>query len=151
MTESNHSETTNIKTPWHLWTVGIIGFLWSAIGAMDFVMTQTQNEAYMSAFTPEQLEFFYGIPMWAIITWGIAVWGGTIGSIFLLIRKKIATPIFLASLIGMVITSIQNYVLSNGMEIMGDAFSLIFTGIIFTTSVGLYWYSRTIQQNGLLK
>ena len=48
------------RAPWHLWVIGSIGLLWSAIGALDYVMTQTKNEAYMSAFTPEQLEFFYG-------------------------------------------------------------------------------------------
>ena len=63
-------------TPWHLWAVGVVGLLWSAMGAMDYVMTQTHNEAYMSAFTPEQLAFFYGIPIWAVATWAIAVWGG---------------------------------------------------------------------------
>jgi len=124
--------------------------LWSAIGAMDFVMTQMKHEDYMSAFTPEQLEFFYGIPMWAVTTWGIATWGGVIGSVFLLMRKMLAVWIYFASLLGMLITSFQNYVLSNGMEIMGDAFGLIFTGVIFVTSLGLYMYARSMGQKGLL-
>ena len=44
-------------TPKHLWVVGIIGTLWSAMGAFEFLMTQTKNEAYLAQFTPEQLEF----------------------------------------------------------------------------------------------
>ena len=60
MAEAN---ATNVQsTPWHLWVVGVFALLWSAMGAMDYVMTQTRNEAYMSAFTPEQLDFFYAIP-----------------------------------------------------------------------------------------
>jgi len=145
-----NDSTEQTATPWHLWTVGIIGLLWSSVGALDFVMTQTKNEAYMSAFTPEQLDFFYGIPMWAIITWGIAVWGGTIGSIFLLIRKRLAVNLFLFSLIAMIVTSIQNYALSNGLEIMGDAFSLMFTGIIFIASIGLYLYAKAMSDKELL-
>ena len=137
------------KTPWHLWLVGVVGLLWSAIGAMDFVMTQMKNEAYMSAFTEEELTFFYGIPLWAVITWGIAVWGGVIGSAFLLMRKMLAVWFFFASLIGMLITATQNYFLSNGMEVMGD-FGLIFTGIIFVTSLALYLYARSMGQKGLL-
>ncbi len=46
------------STPWHLWVIGIVALVWSALGAMDYVMTQTRNEAYMSGFTPEQLSFF---------------------------------------------------------------------------------------------
>ena len=37
-----------VETPWHLWVVGVVGLLWSAMGAMDFVMTQTRNESYLS-------------------------------------------------------------------------------------------------------
>lgn len=139
------------KTPWHLWTVGIIGLLWSAMGAMDFVMTQSHNEAYMSAFTEQQLQFFYGFPVWVVIAWGIAVWGGVLGSLFLLMRKQISVLVYLASLVAMVITTIQNYGLSDGMQVMGDAFSLIFTGIIFAASMGLYLYAKAMQTKGVLE
>ena len=83
MSESN----TTTKAPWHLWVVGIVGLLWSAMGAMDYVMTQTKNVEYMAAFTPEQLDFFYGLPTWIVASWSIAVWGGVVGAIFLLFRK----------------------------------------------------------------
>ncbi len=41
------------RTAWYLWVIGGVSSLWNAMGAMDYVMTQTRNEAYMSAFTPE--------------------------------------------------------------------------------------------------
>ena len=147
----SESEAVNAgKTPLHLWVIGVIGLLWSAVGAMDYVMTQTQNEGYMSNFTPEQLAFFYGLPSWTIATWAIGVWGGVLGSIFLLMRKGVAVWIFLASLVGMLITTFQNYVLSNGLEIMGDAFSLLFTTVIFLIALGLYLYSRAMRRSGVI-
>ena len=135
------------KTPWHLWLVGILGFLWSSMGAMDYVMTQLKHEEYMQAFTPEQLSFFYAIPTWAIATWAIAVWGGVLGCLLLLLKKTAAVWVLLASLVAMFLTSIQNYVLSNGFEVIGDAFSLIFTGVIFLASIGLYLYAKAQQRN----
>ena len=138
------------KTPWHLWFVGITGFLWSAMGAMDYVMTQTKNESYMAAFTPEQLEFFYALPAWTVATWAIGVWGGVMGALFLLFKKSIAVWFFLASLLAMVITAFQNYILSNGMQVIGDTFSLAFTAVIFIVAVGLYWYSRAMLRRGTL-
>ena len=146
MTESN----TTTKAPWHLWVVGIVGLLWSAMGAMDYVMTQTQNEEYMAAFTAEQLEFFYGFPVWVEASWAIAVWGGVVGAIFLLFRKSLAVTLFLVSFIAMVITSIHNYGLSNGLEVIGDTFSLVFSAIIFLVALGLYLYARAMQQRGVL-
>ncbi len=53
------SETPEVRgpaTPRHLWVVGVIALLWNAVGAMDYVMTQTQNEAYMSSFTPDRID-----------------------------------------------------------------------------------------------
>ena len=139
-----------VKAPWHLWVVGIVGTLWSAMGAMDYVMTKLQVESYMAAFTPEQLEFFYGFPIWVNAAWAIAVWGGVIGCIILLLRKSVAVGVLLASLIAMVITSFHNFVLSNGLEVIGDTFSLVFSAIIFVVSVGLYLYARAMRAKGVL-
>jgi len=145
------SDTNEIKkAPWHLWTIGIVSLLWNAMGAMDFVMTQTKNEAYMSEFTPEQLEFFYGFPIWLVVTWGVAVWGAVIGSILLLLRKTLAVWVFLISFLSMVITSIHNFVFSNGLEAMGGLLPLIFTTIIFIVGLGLFIYARKMNQNGFL-
>jgi hypothetical protein len=144
------SQSNFKKAPWHLWAVGIVGLLWSAMGAMDFVMTQIKHEEYMSAFTPEQLEFFYGFPIWVVVCWAIAVWGGVIGSILLLMRKTLAVWSYFASFIAMVITTFQNFVLSNALEVIGDTFSLVFSAAIFLIALGLYWYARKMQQKNFL-
>ena len=137
-------------TPWHLWVVGALALLWSAGGALDYVMTQTRNEAYMSAFTPEQLEFFYGLPAWTVAAWAIAVWGGVVGAILLLLRRRHAVGVFVASLVGVVITAFQNYVLSDGLEVIGDPFSLSFTAAIFVISIALVIYARAMYKRGVL-
>ncbi len=147
------SETPDARvhaTPRHLWVVGVISLLWNAVGAMDYVMTQTQNEAYMSNFTPEQLEFFYGFPTWVVAAWAIAVWGGVIGSVLLLMRKRFAVQTFLVSLTAMVITTIHNYVLSDGLEIIGEPLALVFTAAIFLAAVGLFVYARAMRRGGVL-
>ncbi len=147
------SETREVgveSTPWHLWVIGIVALVWSAMGAMDYVMTQTRNEAYMGEFTPEQLSFFYGIPAWAVATWAIAVWGGVLGAILLLIRRRYAVWVFLASLIAMVITTFQYYVLSNVMEILGDSFYLVFTDAIFLFALAFFLYARAMHKRKIL-
>ena len=149
MSESQSPKTG--KTPWHLWLIGIVGLLWNAMGAFDYVMTQTKNESYMSGFTPEQLSFFYGLPTWVVAAWAIAVWSSVIGSILLLMKKSVAVPVFLVSLIAMVITTIQNFGFSNGLDVMGDTFSLVFTAVIFVSAMGLYMYSRAMKRQGVLK
>jgi len=148
MTDKDYLDV--VPTPWHLWVIGVVALLWSSVGAMDYVMTQTENEAYMSGFTPEQLEFFYGLPTWAVATWATAVWCGVFGALLLLFRRRHAVWLFLVSLIAMVITTFQNYVLSNGMEVVGDAFSLGFTAVIFLSSLVFFLYARAMEKRRIL-
>jgi ribose/xylose/arabinose/galactoside ABC-type transport system permease subunit len=138
------------RTPRHLWVVGIIALLWNAIGAFDYLMTQTRNPSYMSAFPPEQLAWFYGLPAWVVAAWATAVWGGVLGSLLLLLRKRLAVPVFLVSLVAMVITTFQNWVLANAAEIFPDAFSRVFTALIFAIAVGLFFYARAMSKRGVL-
>ncbi len=137
------------RTPWHLWTIGILGFLWSSIGAVDYLMTQTRNEAYMSQFTPEQLEYFYGFPAWVVAFWALAVWGGVLGTILLLLKKRLAVPVLLVSFVSMIVTSIHNFVLADGLDVTGGA-GLAFSGVIFVVALGLWLYARKMARREIL-
>ena len=140
---------TPTKAPWHLWAIGIVGLLWNAIGATDYTMTQTHNEAYLSAVSPQQLEFIYGVPAWAVAAWAVGVWGGVVGMLLLLLRKRAAVPVLLASLAGAALIFVHNFVLSEGMEVMGSS-GAAFAGMIVAIAAGLYWYARTMRRKGVL-
>jgi len=137
---------TRKSTPWHLWAVGIISLLWNAMGALDYVMTETKNDAYMGQFSSEQLEYFYGLPTWFIALWAIAVWGGVLGSLLLLVRKRLAVGVFTVSFAAMVCTTIYSYGFSNGLEVMGGAGPVIFTAVIFLVCLALVLYSRWMRK-----
>jgi hypothetical protein len=147
---SESQATRNTRAPWHLWIIGGIALLWNAMGAMDYVMTETQNQAYMSGFTPEQLAYFYSFPAWVVSAWAIGVWGGVLGALLLLVRRRLAVWVFLASLLGVIVTTFHNYVLSNGMEIAGGASSLGFTAVIFLIALALFLYARAMRKRGVL-
>ena len=80
----------------------------------------------------------------------VNLWAGVVGALLLLFRRRTAVGVFLVSLIAMVITAFQNYVLSNGMEVMGDAFSLAFTAAIFLFSLAFYFYARAMDKQKIL-
>ena len=141
--------TTANSAPWHLWVIGVMALLWNGMGAFDYVMTETRNEGYMGRFTAEQLEFFYGFPAWLVALWAIAVWGGVVAALLLLLRKRFAVETFLVALVAMVITAIRNYVFADGMAVTGG-FALVFTVVIFLASVLLYLYARAMRKKGVL-
>jgi len=137
------------RTPWHLWLVGVLGLLWNSVGAYDYLMTQTRNESYMSRFTPEQLDFFYGFPSWVVAFWALAVWGGMLGALLLLLRRRLSAPVLLVSFLAMIVTSIHNFLLSNGLEVMGSV-GAGFSALIFVIALGLWLYARAMAQRGAL-
>ena len=141
---------SNGGIPRHLWVVGIFALLWNAMGAFDYLMTQTQNEGYMGNFSPEQLEFFYGFPSWVVAFWALAVWGGVLGAVLLLLRKKLAVGVFLVSFLSMVVTTVHNFFLSNGLEVVSHPFELVFSGLIFVFALFLYIYARAMKGRGVL-
>jgi len=147
---SDAAPSTAAKPPWHLWVVGIVGVLWNAVGAMDYTMTQTRNEAYLKAVTPEMLAFIYSVPSWVVAAWAIGVWGGVVGMLLLLLRKRAAVPVLLASLVGATLTFVYDYLLSEGIEVMGSS-GMAFAGMIIVIALSLYWYARVMRRRGVLR
>ncbi len=140
-----------VKAPWHLWVVGGLSFLWNAVGVFDFVMTQTRNEAYMAQFSDEQLAYFYGFPRWVVSAWGVATIGSLLGSLLLLMRRGLAAPVLLVAFIAMVITTIYNFVLTDGAKMMGGIGPLIFSAVIFLIGLLLVIYARRQRMRGVLR
>ena len=124
----------NTKVPRHLWIVGVLSLLWNAMGAFDYTATQLRLDFYMSQVPPDQLAYINSFPSWAIAVWAIAVWGALLGSVGLLLRKSWAVWMFGASIVGMVLTGLYSYVLTDGLKVMGSG-GLMFTGFI--------WLSRS--------
>ncbi|MDT8341100.1 MAG: hypothetical protein RQ751_06270 [Longimicrobiales bacterium] len=148
-TPATPAEAAVPRTPVHLWVIGVLTLLWNGFGAYDYLMTQTENEAYMGSFTPEQLAYFYGFPTWVVAFWALAVWGGVLGSLLLLMRKRLAAPVLLVSFGSMVVTSIHNFLLSDGLEVMGGV-GVAFSAVIFAVALGLWLYARAMVRRGVL-
>ncbi|MBO6540731.1 MAG: hypothetical protein JJ969_15195 [Rhizobiaceae bacterium] len=149
---SVETENAAARTPWHLWVVGGVSLLWNAVGAFDYLMTQSRAEWYMAEFTPEQLEYFYAFPAWADAGWAFGVWGAFFGSVALLLRRSWAVWLFGLSILGLIVTSIYNFVLTNGAELMGGGIGVwIFSGLIWLITIALFFYARRMAAKGVLR
>ena len=141
-----------MKTPWHLWAIGGVSLLWNAIGAMDFTATQLRIESYLEAYTLEQLDYFLSFPVWAETTWAVAVWFSVLGSVTLLLRLRLAAPIFWVALASRGATAIYNFALSDpSMSEIAGTRAMIFSAVIFLVAIGLALYSSRMRTNGVLR
>jgi hypothetical protein len=142
--------TTAPGRPWHLWLIGILGGLWSAIGVVSFVLTQMNVEAVMSRFPPQQREYFESFPLWADAFWAIGVLGGVIGCLLLLLRNRLAVHALLVSVIGAIVCNLGGLFLLGGMEVMRETGALGVTVFPVIVAVGLAYYARAMSRKGVL-
>ena len=140
----------NVKTPVHLWIIGILALLWDAMGAFDYAATHLKLDFYMSQFTAEQLEYFYGFPAWVTAAWAIAVWGSLLAAIGLLMRKAWAAMLFGVAILGLAVTSVHNFVLTDGLAVMGEGAGS-FTVVIWVVALALFFYARAMAKKGVLR
>ncbi|MDP2117244.1 MAG: hypothetical protein Q8J71_07610 [Brevundimonas sp.] len=141
-----------VKTPWHLWVVGIIALLWNGYGCVDYTMTQLQGDAWLQSMkmTEAQIAYFNAMPAWTHGAWAIGVWGGLLGSVLLLLRMKWAFHFFVASLLGLVASLIYQYGMSNGMEVGGTS-SVVMYGVILAACLFFIWYAWTMGRKRVLR
>lgn len=145
--------TEKAKTPWHLWVVGLVSLLWNAFGAFDFVMTNTQGEAYMrsAGMTQPMIDYFVAMPTWMYGPWILGVWGAVAGSILLLLRSRWAVVAFALSLIGAVVSAIYQKLI-NPMPPLPEAMQTMgyMSYVIVVIAAFLLWYAWAMRKKGVL-
>jgi hypothetical protein len=141
-----------IKTPWHLWLVGVIAVLFNGIGVFDYVMSMAQGAAYLASagMTPAQIAHYQEMPGWMIAVWTVGVWGAMLGSVLILLRNKLAFPVFGLSLAAFLLSLIYHYVLTDGGEILGG--SMAITSVVIAALLLFFmWYSRLMTKRSVLR
>ena len=142
--------TTARGRPWHLWLIGIIGGLWSSMGVLSFVLTQMKVEAVMSRFPPQQREYFESFPLWAVAFWAINVFGGVIGCLLLLLKKRLAFHVLLASVIAALVSTLGGLFLLGGLKVMVETDALGLTLLPIIVAAFLAYYARAMSKKGVL-
>ena len=93
--------------------------LWNGIGVAAF-FSQIMMTPQMIAQLPEAQQAVYrDIPVWSYSAYALAVFGGLIGSILLALGKKLAFPVLVISLAGVVVQQYYNFVVIDAISIMG--------------------------------
>lgn len=144
-------EGCTLRTPVHLWLVGVVGLLWNLMGTIDYTMTQTRNAAYLAQFTPEQLAYFSSFPAWVVGFWALAVWSALLGSVLLLLRRQAAVMVFAISFFAMLVTMVHSYVLTDPAfsDVVGTQDKL-FSLAIFVAALGQWFYARRMRMARVL-
>ena len=131
------------------WVISIIGLIWNAMGANQYIQQTYQTDAFKAMYTEEQLTMIQNSPSWAVGAFAVAVFGGLLGCILLLLRKKLAKTVFLISLVGIIVQMIYNLFMTNALEVYGPG-GIIMPIMILIIGLFLLWYSKNATAKGWL-
>jgi len=76
------------KPPLWFWIVSVVALIWNGMGVNQYIQQAYKTEGFMAMYNEEQLALIDNTPSWAIAAFAIAVFGGLIGSLALLLKKK---------------------------------------------------------------
>ena len=139
-------------TPRHLWVVGIVSLLWNCFGALDYTMTETHNAAYLAKVPAEVMAYVTSVPAWFVAFWAIGVWGAVVGSLMLLLRNRLAVPVFAASLLGLAVTQLYQRVIDPAPAAMGGGGAMVAVEVlIWAIAIGLLVYAMAMTRRGVLR
>lgn len=141
-----------LKTPWHVWLIGVIAVLFNFIGVFDFTMSMAQGAEYQASagMTPDQIAHYQEMPSWMMVVWAVGVFGAFLASILLLLRRKLALPIFVLSLAAFLISLLYTYVLTDGGAVMGQNMAIA-SAVIAGLLVFFSWYAWLMATRGVLR
>jgi hypothetical protein len=134
---------------WYL-PVTIAALLWNLMGCgayLSDVMLTAEDVAKMSA---DQQALYASRPAWAVAATAVAVWGGALGSLGLILRRRWALPLLSASLIGLVVQDVAMFVLSDVLKVYGSVV-LGLQGLVLAIAVALLWFARVANAKGWLR
>ena len=139
--------------------LAIIGLLWNLLGVLSYLFYTVLIDKMM---TPEvldampeadranveaQLELLASTPAWATGAYAIAVFGGLLGCILMLMRRNLAVPVLGASLGGVLVQNAHNFMMANTLEVMGPT-SLILPSVVLLFAILLLFAAIKAKNEG---
>lgn len=123
------------------WIISGVALLWNAMGVNQYLQQAYMTDAFKAMYTVEQLEMISSSPSWVIAVFAIAVFGGLLGSLALLLRKKIAIVLFIVSLIGIIAQMYHNLFVIDSVAIYGPG-AAIMPIMVIAFALFLLWFSK---------
>lgn len=140
-----------VKPPMWFWIVAVLFLVWNLFGVSNYLMAAMATPESLAAqdYTPEQIEFLLDVPALYLSVFALAVWSGLLAAILLLLRRRLAVPVYLFSLVMVVLSFV--------FDAIGGTFAVLGTfylGIMmFVTIMAVveYFVSRSFRNRGWLR
>ena len=134
----NHESTGGVH--WSFWVISAVALLWNIGGGINYLM-QTNLE-FVATLPETHRAIIEGRPVWATGGFAIGVFGGAVGCLLLLFRKSTAFYVFIASLLGVIVTMIHTINVANSKIDFSPGEIIVMILLPIIVAAILIWYTK---------
>ena len=125
----------------------IIALLWNILGCLAFVADLQLKPEDIAKLPEAQQALYASRPAWSVAATAVAVFGGALGCIGLILKRKWAFVLLLLSLLGILGQDIAMFMLANAAEAAGT-FAVVLQSVVLIVGVWLVLLCRKAMASG---
>lgn len=130
-----------MKTPTWFKLVAVLALLWNLLGCVAFFADLQLSPDDIAKLPEAQQALYAARPGWAVVATGVAVFGGALGALGLLLRGRWAFPVLVLSLLGILVQDFALFVLVDGASLAGPV-AVVLQAVVLAVGIGLVLLSR---------
>ena len=139
--------TSYLRKPSSLfYIISSMALVWNLMGVFNFLGQALMSDEVLASLPKDQQLIYQDVPVWVTAAFAIAVFSGTLGAVFLLLKKKIASTFFILSFIGIVTQMSYGLLLDEKTDNYGPL-GLLMPLMIIAVGAYLIWYSKKAKEN----
>lgn len=131
-----------VQRPAWFWIVAVLALLWNLFGVAMFYMQYSMTPEQLAQLPEAQRTVQQALPGWVYAVNGVAVALGTVGSLLLLLGKRLAHAMFWLSLVAVVVMFAYCLFPGRMIELLGAAQALPMPIVVTVVAALLVWFAR---------
>ena len=137
--------TTKPTTAFYI--ISIVALLWNLMGIFAFASDVLMTPEVLAELPDAERALYESSPAWLKFVYGVAVFGGLLGCILLLMKKASAIRIFIISLVAILIQMLYSMIFTKAIEVLGPT-AVIMPLFVIGIAIFLVWYSKYAAKKG---
>jgi len=141
--------STNKAPAWY-WVVAAAALIWEIFGVGSYLYHVTLTPEALQALPDGQRQLMERTPAWVNGVFAIAVFGGLLGALGLLLRRRWAQALLLVSVVAIAVQFGWVFLVGRAHELIGPS-SIGFPVFIFVVGVALWWFAGRARSRRWLR
>ncbi len=139
--------TSYLRKPSSLfYVISSVALVWNLMGVFNYLGQVLMTDEVLKSLPKDQQLMYQDVPSWVTAAFAVAVFSGTIGAIFLLLKKKKSLTFFILSFVGIIVQMTHGLFISENTDNYG-ASVLLMPLMIIAVGAYLIWYSKKASEN----